>query len=106
MYMRGHYKQKMAEIESQFPKSAKRPSSSTGRSGAAAAQGSSQEDRREKRRRQEEEKGNDEPAFESGFDHGFESMATFNGRSVGNEGGPAQSTSIVNAPEAAPAQNT
>lgn len=45
MYMRGHYKQRMAEIESQFPKSSKRPTSATGRSGAAAAQGSSQEDR-------------------------------------------------------------
>ena len=106
MYMRGHYKQKMAEIESMFPKSAKRPKSSTGREGAAAAQGSSQEDQRaeRRRRRQEDEKANEEPAFESGFDHGFESMATFNGRSVGNDGGPAQSSSIINVPE--PTQNT
>ena len=92
----------MAEIDRQFEKSSKRPSSSS----AAAAQSS--EDRQKakaerQRRRQEEEKANEEPAFESGFDHGFESMATFNGRSVGKDGGPAQSTSVVNVPEA---QNT
>ena len=32
--------------------------------------------------------------FESGFDHGFESMATFNGRDVGREGESAASSSV------------
>jgi len=32
--------------------------------------------------------------FESGFDHGFESMATFNGRDVGKNESAAASTSV------------
>ena len=39
--------------------------------------------------------------FDSGFDHGFESMATFNGRSVGNDmQGAAASSSVGGAAEA------
>ena len=45
-----------------------------------------------KKARREEEK---EETFETGFDHGFETMSTFNGKSVGKEGGPAVSSSVV-----------
>ena len=48
-----------------------------------------------KKRKEEELKGAaEEPAFESGFDHGFDRMATFNGRAVGKEGGPEQTASL------------
>ena len=59
----------MAEIESAY-----------GEDTPAASESS----RKRSARRNEEEEVKQE-TFETGFDHGFENMATFNGRSVGNE---------------------
>ena len=53
-----------------------------------------------KKRAGREEQKDEEPQninFDIGFDHGFENMATFNGRTVGKDGGPAQSTSLTSA---------
>jgi hypothetical protein len=44
--------------------------------------------------RKNRERPQAQATFESGFDHGFESMATFNGREVGKEGGPLQTASV------------
>ena len=53
------------------------------------------EPRRDSRRGDDEEVKQE--TFETGFDHGFENMATFNGRTVGNESEQA-STSVTNPP--------
>jgi len=77
-YMTGTYKKRMEEIDRAYPKNA--PAS-------RAASGSNKKEKKEKKRR--EERKQEEPAnalnFDTGFDHGFENMATFNGRSVGKE---------------------
>lgn len=59
--------------------------------GAASAD-SKEASRVKKEKRREEEKV-EEINFESGFDHGFASMATFNGKSVGKDDGPRTSIS-------------
>ena len=78
------------------------------KSSAAAESDEARRARREKERQQirrgEERKANEEPAFETGFDHGFENMSTFNGKSVGNEGGPAVTSSVANDNQAAQQQ--
>ena len=78
----------MAEIESAYGDSTPTPSGSD-----------SSRRKRSARRDGEEDAKQEEPVtFETGFDHGFENMATFNGRTVGNEGGAAASSSVQQPP--------
>ena len=77
-FMKGQYKKRMDEINRMYPKAA-RPSSGRANRDSAAKD-------RSKQKRREEEKKNEEvnaQDFTTGFDHGFENMATFNGQSVG-----------------------
>jgi len=65
-----------------------------GSSGEAAEQRRS--DKKKSKPSREENKAEAQNInFDIGFDHGFENMATFNGRTVGKDGGPAQSTSLT-----------
>ena len=72
----------MEEINRNYGKESAAPSSSSASKPKVAV--------KVKARREEEK----EDTFETGFDHGFETMSTFNGKSVGNEGGPTMSSSV------------
>jgi len=82
----------MDEINRKYGKS---ESSSSAAAESDAARRARREKEKAQIRRGEERKANEEPAFETGFDHGFENMATFNGKSVGQEGGPTQTASVA-----------
>mmetsp|Transcript_30504 Transcript_30504/g.37558 ORF Transcript_30504/g.37558 Transcript_30504/m.37558 type:complete len:95 (-) Transcript_30504:671-955(-) len=91
--MNGRYKKRMQEIERLYGK-AQAPKEERSRS---------EKEARPKRRPRDEDEAEEQVDFESGFDHGFESMATFNGRSVGREGGSSVTASFVNNYAAEPA---
>lgn len=86
-FMAGRYKLRMKEIDKQY--------------GAASSAASKEPTKVKKEKRREEEKV-EEINFESGFDHGFASMATFNGKAVGNDDGPRTSISGAAAADAKP----
>lgn len=85
-FMNGRYKKRMEEINRIYGKE----------TSETDAERRTRKDKERKKRREEAKHQDEQPDFESGFDHGFESMATFNGKSVGkDEGVTASSTSIV-----------
>lgn len=61
-------------------------------SGAAASSSSKSRSKTGAAANNEEQK---QETFDTGFDHGFDSMATFNGKSVGKDEGPKVSASVV-----------
>ena len=84
----------MQEIDRLYGKEPK-PSESRSKGKAAAAGDDGEPISKKKKHRQEAEYVEPEVDFESGFDHGFDNMATFNGRAVGkDEGQPAASSSV------------
>jgi len=80
--MNGRYKKRMEEINRSYGAESENQRRARKEQERAAAKA--------KKRKEEELKQQEEaqPTFESGFDHGFEQMATFNGRTVGKDGGP------------------
>ena len=94
--MNSRYKTRKEEIDRLYPKGSASGSAANAKRHHSSHEGKA---RQERRRREEEKK--EEPAavdFNTGFDHGFENMATLHGRAIGKDEGPAVSSSLA-APE-------